>query len=141
VPLPAVNIGGREIQPRVMGDLDARATLALGILLADPQALDHQCREAILRSAENAIPEEPTRLYVSHHLDLIDLPAEEPEALSTMTIERFLDAVHVRSIWLTPESDAAFLHVDDTVDEDATQYVLSVTLGRDRTIRSVDMES
>ncbi len=82
---------------------------------------------------------------MSHHRDLaneaLQSAIEDPETLDLETIATCLEAMSVRGIWATPDSSSAFLHVDYTIGKDRTQYVLTVLLDRNGTIRSVDMES
>ena len=66
---------------------------------------------------------------------------EDSEKPSPAAVTAFLDAMYVRSIWASPESKDSFLHVDYTIDDDETQYVLSVAMNRRGAVTGVEMES
>src|SRR5262249_31024324 len=145
VKLPPLTIGGRRVVPDVQGEPDAQASAAVQELLSDADALDRRCRAAMGEQV-NSGEDGAVLLYVAHHVDeLQDLASHfdfgDTGAPTTIATDAFLTAMYVRSVRATPDSDRYFLHVDYTIDEAKTQYVLSVVLDRRGTVTSLDMES
>lgn len=135
-----VSVGGRELSVWVQGTLDDLGRLALEHVLSDPEKLDRRCRAALLdpslTAGDGSCGEGQTELYVHHHQEQMALPPD----LADAGIEAFVRAMAVHLIWVTPDGNEEFLHVDYTIDAKRTQYVLSVALGRDGVTRSVRME-
>ena len=142
---PILTIGDRQVQTSAIDEPDAMAWSALQRLFADADKLDRACRAAIVKDAkENS--DGAARLYVTHHLAEIDglvgrFGVDDRENPSPAVLEVFLAAMYMRSMWASPASKDSFLHVDYTIDDRETQYVLSVATNRQGVVSTIEMES
>lgn len=111
---------------------------------ADPSVVEHWRGQlpSLAASALDALaraPSEDAVLYATHHL--AELSAEDWRALDIEgepTVAEVLGRLRPVALWGDPADD---LHLDLSLGEDLTQYVLSFEVHRDGTLGDAVMES
>jgi hypothetical protein len=137
--------GDVPVDINVEGDTFTRSMLdEIREFIADAARFDEIAREAF--KAEHAEkPEGTVATYLSHHAEELS----EKELLEIfgvtdpddLTIEHLIDALQLERIGLYPESGGFTALFDYTIDEEATDYILSMEFDRDGEVFGISMES
>jgi hypothetical protein len=137
--------GEVPVDINVDGDAFTKEMLAeIGKFISDAARFDEISRDAF-KAEFTANPEGEVSIYLSHHAeelgqkDLLRIfGIEDPDDLD---INHLLEALQLKRIGLYPGSEEYCAVFDYTIDEEATDYILSVEFNADGEVYGISMDS
>ncbi len=137
--------GDVPVDINVEGEAFTKAMLEeIRPFIADAVRFDEISRD-VFRLDYSEKPEGTVGIYLSHHAEELSekellkiFGIDDPDDL---TIDHLLDALQLKRIGLYPGDESFVAVFDYTIDEEATDYLLSVTFDKDGEVAGLSMES